>query len=1148
MRYCPAAAGALLIALVALPPLAFPVSAQLQTITTDHFRIHFPNGASGTARRVAETAEEVFAPMASAYNYYDDYSTIHIVVLDNSDRLGNGSADYYTNTVFIWATNLDFELRGSHDWIRNVLTHELAHIMTLNKARKKWPFRWAMLQVSRFDSNPDIAFNFPLYHLSTPDWWSEGVAQYATHQFGYDSWDSHRDMLLRMATLEDDLLSYEEMGSLGSRSGGFYGEWVYNQGYALLLYIHEQYGREKVEELTHHSGAMSFDPAIRRVLGVSADELYDDWRRFLDDHYQQMVVELRTDGLFEGRELKEVNEGLLEYFPSFSPDGRKVAFISSEDRDFAITYLTIYNFDTGEASTLSQDYVDTRISWSPGGDEIVYVRNKDGFNDLYIYDFEIERERRISANLRAKDPAFSPDGERIVFVHNEDGTNNLGLVNRDGSGVVRLTNHNDATQYSGPRFSPDGQWLLFTVFRGDDRDIAIMRADSPPLPKKSEAKGARKKPGVAADLPDSVEVFPDSLAFPDVEYSGYRPLLSSRSDERDAAWLADGSGFLFASDQSGIFNIYRYHLESGEVERLTNVIGGAFAPTVSPEGKVVYAGYHSSDYSLYEFNLGDYERGARFQPLALRDYQSVFRGPKLAERYDIGRYGGRKVVNLLPLLNVGTTFVGDGYGLNQLSAGLQLQTGEQLGGSSMTAWGLFGKNFRADTDLNTDLGIFFERSLRPLVGNNRTFNPSFYVGYRRREVDSVTSTSETTRDSIDWPRHELVSVDSSLMLMPNVRLWRLEEIGRKDKFKNIYQTITAGVDVPMSRRQRLTLQYQHRNYDGEWQLQQFRNRVEFLALQEVSPGDTVDITAQLDDFAPIDTLLISPDDPLQFYSDLDFYSSHDLTALWVYQRIKPTAERRVNPTGRTVVALYRYMLPTLADSLATQTSPDGVPRDALGPAKRRLRVNEYLGLYEERIGLPFNNTLSFRVMGGYRNLAVKTFDGEGGRFEGLFYWPLRYNLGGLNQLSGYPYFTRRGSKFLYGRVGYTFPLVQRLNASFLNFHFVNIYAELFGEAGAMGNFTKVEFNPGSTDHILFKGLTKRDFLTDVGLELRMRLFTFYRIPMYSFFQIAHPLNRDREQARAKKQANEAALRRGQQPDEDPPEKIDKYRLYFGLGF
>ena len=51
-----------------------------------------------------------------------------------------------------------------------------------------------------------------------------------------------------------------------------------------------------------------------------------------------------------------------------------------------------------------------------------------------------------------KTPRFPPDGQRIAFVHNEDGTNNLGLIDRDGTDLVYLTNNNDATQYM-PRAS-----------------------------------------------------------------------------------------------------------------------------------------------------------------------------------------------------------------------------------------------------------------------------------------------------------------------------------------------------------------------------------------------------------------------------------------------------------------------------------------------------------------------------------------------------------------------------------------------------------------------------------------------------------------------------------------------------------------------
>jgi len=181
LRVCLRAVVGPLLGLLLPLLIAVPSHAQLKSFSTDHYTISFVPGTEGTARRVAEVAEEIFPHLAAAYEYYDDYSPIHIVVLDNTD-FGNGAADSYSNTVYIWASNLDWEIRGEHRWIHNVLVHEITHILTLDKARKKWPFRFGLFSVSRFDANPDISFDFPLYYLTTPRWGKISSATSATRR------------------------------------------------------------------------------------------------------------------------------------------------------------------------------------------------------------------------------------------------------------------------------------------------------------------------------------------------------------------------------------------------------------------------------------------------------------------------------------------------------------------------------------------------------------------------------------------------------------------------------------------------------------------------------------------------------------------------------------------------------------------------------------------------------------------------------------------------------------------------------------------------------------------------------------------------------------------------------------------------------
>ena len=1115
----------LLLTVVAVTFLTTVCRAQMQTISTEHFRIHFMPGSENTARRVAETAEEVFPTLAAAYNYFDEFQIINVLVFDTSDQLGNGWADYYANTMAIWATNLDMELRGSHDWIKNVVTHELNHIITLNMARKKWPFQYALFSVSRFDSNPDISFQFPLYHMNAPRGWSEGIAQYGAYKFGYDRWDSHRDMLLRMAVLEDDLLSWEEMGSVLDRTGKYYGEMVYNQGYAMTIYIQDQYGFEKVDALTHNIGTMSFDPAIEKVLGVTADQFYEDWEIYLRERYNKIQGEIYQEGHFEGEILSSLNKGVIEYHPSYSPDGESLAYLSSDDMDYAISYLKIHNFSTGETFK-SDEYIDSRISWSPDSREVVYSRAKEGFNDLYILDVDLQEERRISARLRAKDPSFSPDGKHIVYVHNEDGTNNLAIVNRDGTQRIYLTNNNDGTQYYGPHYSPDGQWIIFSVFRGQDRDIAIMRADSPPRPEAwtritdssaneltltidaiVEVDGERDSTTVE-------EVFPDSVAFAHLDSSGFQPLVYSDADERDPQWLPDGSGFVFSSDRTGIFNIYEYSMESGEVKQLTNVVGGAFTPTVSANEEVIYSSYHTNDYDLYRISKNEYVKERAFPSVVSRDYRSIYTGPKISERFKVGTYGGHNVVRYVPILQIGPTFVGNTFGLNQASFGLQLSSGDVLGGQQLSAWGVAGKNLRDPTDMNTDVGFYLERSLRPRVGNNRTFNPSMYIAARRREIDNLIKSNEVEGDTLSARNLYPIPIDEATnLLLPDVEQFVYQSTIREDLFKTTSRQLAAGIDVPLTKRQELSGGYLYRDYAETWSLRQFRSQTDIFFAQ-----DGVDISERVEmDVLSQDTTLVGRNDPLNFYNGLKFFSTHMLSLGWSYRHTRPTALNAFEPTGRNISVVYRYSLPTLADSLVERSDQENY-KGQFVRAPKRFRVNEYVGSYNERIGLPFDNVLSFQVIGAYRNVVLKpSFIEDGGFFEGRFYWPLRYYIGGQNFLSGYPYFTDSGSKLFYSRIGYSFPVLSRINKRFLNFNFSKMRAEIFAEAGAVGNFS-------SFDEV---DMNTESFLTDVGGELRLQLFTFYRIPLLAYFQAVRPLNRDR--------VNIDGL------------KIDKWRYYFGFG-
>ena len=132
-----------------------------------------------------------------------------------------------------------------------------------------------------------------------------------------------------------------------------------------------------------------------------------------------------------------------------------------------------------------------------------------------------------------------------------------------------------------------------------------------------------------------------------------------------------------------------------------------------------------------------------------------------------------------------------------------------------------------------------------------------------------------------------------------------------------------------------------------------------------------------------------------------------------------------------------------------------------------------------------------------------------------------------------------------------FPLVPRARTRFFNFHVSKLYARLFAETAAVANFDEFPVDPdltGKAPFLKLNGFSTKSFLSDVGGEVRMELFSFYQIPMMAFFQVAHPLSRQRELAPRLREWREevAATEPGDEPPRRP-EKIDKWRFYFGLG-
>lgn len=536
-----------------------------QTFETEHFQIHFYKGTESTAREGAYIAEQIYTSVTELYDYEPPAKTD--LIFTDLDDFSNGAAYYYDNKIMIWASPLDFELRGSHRWLQNVITHEFTHIVSLQKAMKagmKFPGAYVQWMDYEDEKRQDVLYGFPqklvsypLPGTTVPPWLAEGTAQYMYEDATWDNWDSHRDMILRDRALHDQLLTFTEMNTFGKKGIG--NESTYNAGYALCRYIADHYGAKALKNIISELSnplQFSISNAIKKAIGIDGIELYQQFKKSLELEYQSKAKKI-FDNEVKGEII--IDDGTGNFHPKWSPDGKKIALISNRDNDYLHqTDLYLYDVETKQLEKLDEGAL-FAPNWHPSGKVIYYTKkppipNKHGsrFFDIYEYNLETEKVNRLTEFQRAFNPVFLDQDSSIAFLSSFDGGQNIYKFDIKSKRIVSLTNFDDHSILRELSYDPENNRLLF------NRTVHHYR-----------------------------NVYEISLADLSVQ-----PLLNNNLwDERDASFQL--GKLIHADDRSGIFNI-----RINDQNYVTNVTGGAFMADLNQQGEIVYSLYEKGKYNI----------------------------------------------------------------------------------------------------------------------------------------------------------------------------------------------------------------------------------------------------------------------------------------------------------------------------------------------------------------------------------------------------------------------------------------------------------------------------------------------------------------------------------------------------------------------
>lgn len=553
--------------------LAFPLAAQgphddWQTLTTPHFRVHYPREYEAWATRLASRLESIRGAVVAEVAFGPEQVTDVVVMNPLADANGLTLTLLQAPLIVLFTEppEPEEEIGDYGSWIDLLAAHEVAHMVHLLRPSRN-PLRRILERVFPLD---------PLA-LGAPRWVLEGYATVVEGRLtgsGRPS-SSYRAAILRTWAAHGRLPSYEQLNS-DRRFLGM--SMAYLAGSAYLEWLEQRSGRGSLPKVWARMTARkrrSFDQAFEGVFGDSPQRLYG---MFTAELTERAVTAARSGEMVEGELWQETTRNAGD--PAVSPDGSRIAVVlrprdepariviwstapeNDEEKKAEEVVERILERDPEDvapvrAGPLPRKPIDT---FSPpdggdvatprwiGGRTLLYSHRQpdqegDLHHDLFLWTPLNGTNERITHLADVHDADPFPDGRRAVAVRNRFGFSQLVTVDLRSGEVSDLTPPSLDVIYSHPRVSGDGKRVAYAANSGDGWHIVV----------RDLATGAETTLAAHAASPE---------------------------------WRGD---VLYATVFSGGFiDIDSFDPATGRSGPVTRTAGAAFDPAPSPDGRLFF--------------------------------------------------------------------------------------------------------------------------------------------------------------------------------------------------------------------------------------------------------------------------------------------------------------------------------------------------------------------------------------------------------------------------------------------------------------------------------------------------------------------------------------------------------------------------------
>jgi hypothetical protein len=554
---------------------ATPCVAQLTSVETPNLDlVYLEPVQSFLAPHVGRSFENALQFHSKLFDYKPK-GKITVLLTDFSDS-GNAAADAVPRnklSLRIAPLNFTFETFTASERMSYLMNHELVHVVTADQAAgRDRAFRsFFRGKVAPTADHPE---SIPFFYLTnprraSPRWYAEGIAVFL------DTWmagglgraQGPYDEMVFRSMVADGSRFYDPLGlSSELTKTDFQVEAnSYLYGTRFMNYLAYRYEPQSLITWTSRKDGSKayYASAFRQVYGVSLEQAWSDWVAFEREFQQKNLATIRA---YPTTPFTDVSKEALGSISRAFVDAGHRKIYAGLNYPGTVPYVAAIPLDGGAIEPLHdikqpQLYTVTSMTFDPSARTLFYTVDNNAYRDVVALDVDSRRQRTLIRDGRIGELAFDPSDRSLWGIRVLNGICTL----------VQIA-------------APYTEWhVVFSWPYGEtvyDLDVSpdgrLLSASHGAISGKQTLRVMDRARLLSGDA-TPVKQFDFGTAIPE----GF-------TFSRDGRYLFGSSYF------TGVSNIFRYDLGSGELEAMTNAETGFFRPIPLDDGTMLVFRYTGS--------------------------------------------------------------------------------------------------------------------------------------------------------------------------------------------------------------------------------------------------------------------------------------------------------------------------------------------------------------------------------------------------------------------------------------------------------------------------------------------------------------------------------------------------------------------------